>query len=153
MKLFVLRHGEAAFNMGPDSERQLTSRGKSETRTILTSVAQALSDVTVIYASPYDRAQQTAAIASELLGLPVHTHEGITPEGGVDTLAELAQSLDSETPLFVSHQPLVGRFVDWLAGLPPGREVMGTSALAAFDAEVVAADCGELLWLKQPGAS
>ncbi len=153
MKLFVLRHGEAAFSAGADCDRQLTPRGRSETRATLSSVAQALSDVTVIYASPYDRAQQTAAIASDLLGLPVQTHAGITPEGSLDTLAQLAQNLESETPLFVSHQPLVGRFVDWLAGLPPGREVMGTSALAAFDTEVVAAGCGDLLWLKQPGSS
>lgn len=150
MKLFILRHGEAVFSMGRDADRQLTPRGQAETRAILQSAKEALAEVTVIHASPYDRAQQTASIAAEILGLPVQTAAHITPEHSLENMAELLASLEGETPLIVSHQPLVGRFVNWLAGLEPGREVMGTSALAALETDVIAADCGELLWLKQP---
>ena len=150
MHFFVLRHGEASYSAATDSQRPLTERGRAETLAILTAERAALAGVTSIYASPYLRAQQTAAIAAELLSLPVITAPTITPEDSVQSLAALAQSLAGETPLFVSHQPLVGRFINWLVDLPSGQQVMGTSALAALQADVIAAGCGELLWLRQP---
>lgn len=150
MHFFILRHGEASYSAATDSQRPLTERGRAETRAILMGARTALAGVTSIYASPYLRAQQTAAIAAELLALPIITAPTITPDDSIETLAELAQNLADEIPLFVSHQPLVGSFINWLADLSPGQHIMGTSALAALQADIIAAGCGELLWLQQP---
>lgn len=153
MHLFLLRHGEAQLFANSDPERALTSVGYHDTNNILTQSKADLQRVTKIIASPYLRAQQTATLASELLELPLETSELLTPESRLSNVTQMIESLQGEVPLLVTHQPLVGSYVDWLCGLAPGRHIMGTSALACIEADVVAGSCGELLWLHQPGMS
>ncbi|GAB3098733.1 phosphohistidine phosphatase SixA [Aestuariicella hydrocarbonica] len=151
MQVFILRHGEAQLFADSDPERALTSIGYQQTVNILTAAKDELSQVTRIIASPYVRAQQTATLASDLLSLPVTTSDLLVPEGNLSKVTELLDSLSDEVPLLVSHQPLVGTCVNWLCGLKPGQHFMGTSALASVKTDVMAASCGELIWLKQPG--
>jgi phosphohistidine phosphatase len=153
MHLFLLRHGEAQLFANSDPERALTSVGYHDTNNILAQSKADLQRVTKIIASPYLRAQQTATLASELLELPLETSELLTPESRLSNVTQMIESLQGEVPLLVTHQPLVGSYVDWLCGLAPGRHIMGTSALACIEAEVVAGSCGELLWLHQPSMS
>ncbi|GAA5316021.1 MAG: phosphohistidine phosphatase SixA [Candidatus Pelagadaptatus aseana] len=151
MQLFVLRHGNAELYANTDAERNLTDRGMAETSTILQASLTDLSSVTSIYASPYVRAQQTAAIASELLDLPVTTCDLITPEGRIESVCQFLSSFAAdEVPLLVSHQPFVGGFIDWLGDFEPGRYIMGTSALAQLSVSVLARGCADLVSLKQP---
>ena len=149
MQLFVLRHGNAELFAASDSERELTPKGVSETRSIL-SACGSLERVTKIIASPYVRAQQTAKLVSNQLDLPVETSELLVPEARIETVVAWLEGLEGEVPLLVSHQPFVGRFVDWLADLDPGRYVMGTSALAELNVDVLARGCADLVSLKQP---
>lgn len=153
MQAFILRHGEAQLFADTDAERALTSVGYQQTVDILAASHAELSGVTRILASPYVRAQQTAALAADLLSLPVETSHLLVPEGDWTLVAQLLESMIDETPLLVSHQPLVGTLVNWFCGLQPGRHIMGTSALACIDGDVVAGACGELRWLRQPGIS
>jgi len=153
MQMFLLRHGEAQLFADSDPQRALTSMGYHETKAILSQSKVELQTVTKIMASPYLRAQQTAELVSEYLELPVETNELLTPEGSVAKVSELIDQNHQEVPLLVTHQPLVGSFVDWICGLAPGRHMMGTSALAYIQADVVAGSCGELIWLHQPGMS
>jgi len=153
MHLFLLRHGEAQLFADSDPERALTSVGYHDTNTILSQSKADLQRVTKIIASPYVRAQQTAKLASELLELPVETSDILTPDSRLSSLSEMLETLHDEVPLLVTHQPLVGSYVDWLCGLAPGRHVMGTSALACIETDILAGSCGELLWLHQPGIS
>ncbi|NIB41348.1 phosphohistidine phosphatase SixA [Pseudomaricurvus alkylphenolicus] len=150
MQAFLLRHGEAQLFAETDRERALTSLGHQQTLDILSRSAGDLSRVTRIIASPYIRAQQTAQLAAEQLELPVETSDLLTPDSRLMPLGEFVESLQDDIPLLVTHQPLVGSFVDWLCGLAPGRHIMGTSALAYVEADVMAGSCGELLWLHQP---
>lgn len=152
MTLFVLRHGEAEFHLGSDASRPLTLRGIRDTHAILSASLTELRQVTAICASPLRRAQQTAAIAAELLALPVQTLDLLTPDSPLQGVTGLWDSRPQETLLLVSHQPLVGRLIDTLAGLEPGRHLLGTSALACLDADGVAAGCASLRWLRQPGS-
>lgn len=151
MHLFLLRHGEAQLFADNDPERALTSLGYQETNTILAQSKNDLQRVTRIIASPYVRAQQTAQLVSQFLELPVETSELLTPDARMSNLSEMIEQMSDEVPLLVTHQPLVGGFVDWLCGLAPGRHMLGTSALAYIEADIVAGSCGELLWLHQPG--
>lgn len=151
MQAFILRHGEAQLFADSDLERALTSVGYQQTLDILSASQVELKQVTRIIASPYVRAQQTATLAADLLALSVETSDLLVPEGSLPQVTQLLDSLSKEVPLLVSHQPLVGELVNWLCGLPPGRKVMGTSALAHLETDVVAGACGTLCWLRQPG--
>ncbi len=149
MKLFVLRHGNAEFMAASDAQRELTARGESETRVII-SGSDALNEVSVIVASPYVRAQQTAAIVADQLGLEVVTSDLLVPEASIDAVVDYLQTMEGETPLLVSHQPFVGHFINWLADLDPGRHIMGTSALAELNVDLLARGCADLVSLNQP---
>lgn len=153
MQLFILRHGEAQLFADSDPERALTSVGNHETVKVLSAVKADLSRVTRIIASPYVRAQQTAELASKMLQIPVETSDLLVPQGRLTQVSDFLEQLQGDVPLIVSHQPLVGSLVDWLCGLAPSRHIMGTSALASIETDVVAGSCGELLWLHQPGPS
>jgi phosphohistidine phosphatase SixA len=154
MNFFILRHGQAEDYAASDAERKLTEVGRIQTRRIVQDQLSDLQAVTHLYSSPYVRAQQTAAIVAEELKLEVTTVQTIVPEGGIKSLVQLLSETASESrgqlPLIVSHQPLVGSFVNWICGLEYGYHSMGTSALAAIETDVIAQNCGDLKWLKQP---
>lgn len=66
MKLWVLRHGEAEPRANSDAERRLTAHGREQ---VVRSAAHLLGQpLQAIIASPYVRAQQTAALVHETLG-------------------------------------------------------------------------------------
>lgn len=149
MKLFVLRHGNAELYAATDAQRQLTPRGVEESRAIL-KASDSLNQVTRIIASPYVRTQQTATLAAEFLGLNIETSNLLVPEARVESVVAFLETLEGEIPLLVSHQPFVGHFVNWLGDLDPGRHVMGTSALAELNVDILARGCADLLSLRQP---
>ena len=152
MEIFVLRHGEAEPSAPRDHQRRLTGRGQSEVLTTLKRGIDELQGVQKILVSPYTRAQQTADIAADLLpGIMLMTTDELVPGGDPAKVAALIEQLQLERVLLVSHQPLVGTFVDWLCDLEPGRYRMGTSALAMIDTEWLSPGCANLRWLKQPG--
>ncbi|MBB1521427.1 phosphohistidine phosphatase SixA [Aquipseudomonas guryensis] len=113
MKLWLLRHGEAEPRARSDAERALTEHGRKEVR----HAAKHLRGValTKILVSPYRRAQQTAELVRETLGLqlPLTTFDWLTPD---DDPRAVLQQLDADAAdeyLIVSHNPLLGS----LAGL------------------------------------
>lgn len=108
-----MRHGEAEHRARSDVERALTEHGRKEVR----HAAKHLRGVTLtkILVSPYRRAQQTAELVRETLGLqlPLTTLDWLTPD---DDPRAVLQQLDldaGEDVLIVSHNPLLGS----LAGL------------------------------------
>ena len=113
MTLWLLRHGEAEARARSDAERPLTERGRKEVRRS----AERLRGrpLQYILASPYLRAQQTAEIVREVLGLalPLTTVDWATPD---DSPREVANRLDSYSGncLLVSHNPLLGQLAGFL---------------------------------------
>ncbi|TQV67677.1 phosphohistidine phosphatase SixA [Exilibacterium tricleocarpae] len=153
MDIFVLRHGEAEPHAERDHQRRLTQRGEADVLNTLQRGLPELEGVQKILVSPYTRAQQTADIAADLLpGRMLMTTETLVPGGDPAKLAALIEQLQLDRVLLVGHQPLAGTFTDWLCDLEPGRYRMGTSALVFIETQWVAAGCGTLRWLKQPGA-
>ncbi|BFM08007.1 phosphohistidine phosphatase SixA [Halioxenophilus aromaticivorans] len=151
MQILILRHGEADPYARPDCQRRLTGRGILETEAILSRQLPSLQSVTQIWASPYVRAQETARLVQKILpGIEVQTTDLLVPEANPQRLANAIEAAEMDSVLLVSHQPLVGVFLDWLAGLEPGSHRLGTSALACVETEVIAADCGHLQWVDQP---
>ena len=135
MTLWLLRHGEAEARARSDAERPLTERGRKEVRRS----AERLRGrpLQYILASPYLRAQQTAEIVREVLGLalPLTTVDWATPD---DSPRDAANRLDSYPGhcLLVSHNPLLGQLArasmpGTLAFGPAGSRVVTLGSPAA----------------------
>jgi phosphohistidine phosphatase SixA len=149
MLVFIMRHGEAATQAATDAERQLTEKGSWDIKDMVERCKDDLITVDEIWSSQYVRAQQTANILSGILNKPVQTQPWLAPTENPDKLVNALREVE-QTVLIVSHQPLVGTFVDKLAGLENGRYRMGTAAIACIETDVFAYGCGELRWLHQP---
>lgn len=136
MKLWVLRHGEAQPRANTDAERRLTEHGREQ---VLLSAARLLGQpLQAIIASPYVRAQQTAALVREALGFtePVRTAPWLTPESDPRQVITELERLGLEQVLLVSHQPLVGVLVSLLEhGHRQQPAPMSTASLAQLDGE------------------
>lgn len=153
MRIFVLRHGHAEPQRTTDEARNLTALGRSQVELNLRNSLDDLVGIDTIWASPLVRAQQTAAIAHNLLKQnsnvpPVQTKELIVPEADIYAAFDALQKLQRRAVLLVSHQPFVGHFLDVLCGRENGFHSMNTSSLAAIDCDLVAAGLGQLLWLR-----
>ena len=135
MKLWVLRHGEAEPRANSDPERRLTAHGREQ---VLRSAAKLLGqELQVILASPYVRAQQTAALVHEALGFikPVQTVTWLTPDTDPQDVISELDKLGLEHVLLVSHQPLVSCLVGLLEQGHRQGPSMSTASLAELEGE------------------
>lgn len=155
--LWVMRHGEAGPGY-PDHERSLTAAGEREVaRMAAWFHRQRLADPLDLPplrlgASPYRRAQQTAAIMAERLGVAVETLPLITPDDPVEALFDWLQEHAMGAPwLLVSHMPLVGELTGRLVERDR-RASLGfpTAAIAALAADVWASGCARLTGFHTP---
>nr|WP_154211393.1 MULTISPECIES: phosphohistidine phosphatase SixA [Pseudomonas] len=134
--MWVLRHGEAELRANSDAERRLTAHGREQ---VVRSAAHLLGQpLQAIIASPYVRAQQTAALVHETLGFaePLRTVPWLTPEADVQQVIGAIERLGLEHVLLVSHQPLVGNLVGLLQhGHLQQPAAMSTASLAELEGE------------------
>jgi len=152
LKLWVLRHGEAEPRANTDAERRLTSHGREQ---VLRSAAHLLGQpLQAIIASPYVRAQQTAALVHDTLGFAeaVRTVPWLTPESSVQQALVEIERLGLEHVLLVSHQPLVGSLVGMLEqGHLQQPAPMSTASLAELEGDWPLAGLMTLRALNSPG--
>ncbi|MGB3598042.1 phosphohistidine phosphatase SixA [Pseudomonas neustonica] len=151
MRLWVLRHGQAAAQAASDAQRPLTGAGEAEVRAMSTLLkGQPLG---AILASPYVRAQQTAALMREELGFAqdVGTAPWLTPDDQPGEVIDFLTERTESELLLVSHQPLVSQLVSLLVhGHRAEHYPMPTAALACIDMDFVAAGLGNLVQLSVP---
>lgn len=136
MNLWILRHGEAHSAAASDAVRELTALGREQ---VLQSAARLAGQPVTLLASPYVRAQQTAELVREALGLDeVLTVPWLTPDSdALKVIAGLADYQDGAV-LLVSHQPLVGALISVLVrGNYRHPEPMGTGSLARLEGDGV----------------
>lgn len=121
MKLFLLRHAEAAPTF-PDPDRVLTPHGRRTAEALGRFLASRGGlPVEAIWHSPYARARETAEIVAAKLGREALLTEidGITPEDDVEAILPAIFSLQKPC-LLVGHNP----HLTLLAGhLLTGREL------------------------------
>lgn len=146
-----VRHGQSTWNavdrlQGHELGPPLTDLGREQAA----HTAETLSTlgVTRVLSSPAVRAQQTAAIIAERLGLTVET-EDLLLEKGIDealpavlTRIRILLALDlPDTTVMVSHGDTIGLAVGLLSGRPPQLPANGsiTSVDPAGRVTVVAA--------------
>ena len=99
MRLFLLRHGQAGQRENwphPDEERPLTKSGIKETRAAAAGMRWLDLGIELVLTSPLVRAQQTALITAEALGLDVSIAPGLASGCTLDSFAE---TLAAHVPL------------------------------------------------------
>ncbi|WP_213877514.1 phosphohistidine phosphatase SixA [Pseudomonas sp. dw_358] len=136
MNLWVLRHGQAQNRASSDAARELTDRGREE---VLRSAAHlATQPLQAILASPYLRAQQTAALVRQTLGFEpnVLTVPWLTPDCEPTDVITQLEGMSWEHLLLVSHQPLVGALIGLLQhGHYRQPQPMDTASLVRLQGE------------------
>ena len=149
MRIYLLRHGQAEPQVSTDDLRQLTPKGRADTKHILRLAVEHMPELDAIWASPLVRAQQTALIANSFFPhLGVQTTPLLIPEAPPQPVyGWLAGLPEYKSLLLVGHQPLIGTLLNQFCGVPNGYYAMGTSSLAALDMEVVGAGLAQLRWL------
>ncbi len=151
VKLWLLRHGEAEPHASRDSERRLTAHGRKE---VLQSAARLAGlPLDGILASPYVRAQQTAELVREALGLvePVGTAPWLTPDDDPREVLGFLDERSERNLLLVSHQPLVGALGGLLVhGNRRDPLPMSTASLAELEGDFAAAGLMTLVSLHHP---
>lgn len=109
-----MRHGCAEASAVSDSARQLTSQGEHECETMAQQLVPYANLIGNIIASPYVRAQQSAKIISDVLGLAIVTSDLITPDIPTAVSVQGLDGVVGEGGLLVSHLPLVSSMTSLL---------------------------------------
>ena len=107
----------------------------------------------VILASPYVRAQQTAELVRETLGLrrAIVTVDWATPDDDALAVLDCLAERSEENILLVSHQPLVGQLLSVAVdGHRQSHYPMPTAGLALLETPLPAAGVAHLLALHSP---
>jgi phosphohistidine phosphatase len=145
-QLWLLRHGEAEpHETRPDFDRELTDRGRVQSRNAGLALAALKVQVHLAFTSPKVRARETAKLACEALGIEAVAHEPLAVGFDADeALALLAAVGPEQRVLVVGHEPDFSQVVHDLTG---GRIDMKKGGIAAVRMEGTR---GELIGLLRP---
>ena len=131
--IYLLRHGDAEDGEGmPDAERRLTEKGKRQSAAAGRALARLGPAIETCLTSPKVRAEQTARIASEPLGLEVEVVEALRG-GAFDAAALTAGRGDS---LLVGHEP---DLTDEVARVTGARARLKKGGVAVIDGSTLMA--------------
>jgi phosphohistidine phosphatase len=133
--LWLLRHGEAEDG-SPDSERRLTKKGRRQARDAGTALATLGASIDACLTSPKVRADQTAKLACEALGVEAQ-HEPKLAGGPFDA-EQLAAGLGDV--LLVGHDPDFSMAIHEMTGAQVRMKKGGLACI----------DTGELTVLLRP---
>lgn len=143
MHLLIMRHGEAGWHT-LDHERTLTEAGRLQAAECAKQIAASSWRPERIWSSPYVRARQTAAIASEILNCPVEEKPFITPEDDPGLCLNALLEHPPVPLMLVSHMPLVGSLSTLLVdGHRRGIPFM-TAQAVVLDMPVVGPGCADV---------
>lgn len=151
MRIWILRHGQAEPMAPTDAQRPLTETGRDEAITMARQLAGEPLDA--ILASPFVRAQQTAALVQQTIGYTrsIATAAWLTPDDDPRQAVEYLGERSETNLLLVSHQPLVSQLVSLLVeGHRRGHYPMPTAGLACVDMDVAACGLASLSMLLTP---
>lgn len=154
MDVFILRHGKAE-DPGhgiTDAERKLTRKGHDEMIAVADWMAAQGLAFDLIAASPLVRAQETAAIVADVLGVPERlvTWKVLVPGGNPDTVChEIGKHADPGAVLLVGHEPLLSSLIGRIiAGDSGAGIIMTKGSLAKIrNFSFAAHPSGDLHWL------
>jgi len=142
MQLVVIRHAiamereEFAPTGRDDALRPLTARGEAKMKKAAAGLREVVPSIDVLAASPFTRAQQTAAIVGDAYdGLRAETTASLEPDSAMDDFIEWLRAQRGETVAVVGHEPHLGTLVTWLmTGIEESRVPLkkGAACLLEF---------------------
>jgi phosphohistidine phosphatase len=141
-----MRHGEAEAATGPDANRRLTLAGKQEVIRSAKKIIHRAGDLQIV-ASPYIRAQQTARLVRDSLGVQsgIDTWAEVSPGGNCSLVSDKLAALMPQGIMLVTHQPFISRLIYYLTG----KEIpMATAMVACINIEVIVQASGEVEWVE-----
>jgi phosphohistidine phosphatase len=117
-QLWILRHGEAEpHDAAPDADRQLTDRGREQSRSAGRALAALKLEFQLAFTSPKVRARDTASLACEALGIEPIEHAPLASGfDGNDALELMSASGPDQRVLVVGHDPDFSQVVYDLTG-------------------------------------
>ena len=145
-QLWLLRHGEAVpHDAAPDFDRELTDRGRDQSRAAGRALSALEVEVHLCFTSPKVRARETAELACEDLGVEPVDEEALS-EGfdGAAALDLMRTAGPDQRVLIVGHDPDFSQVVYDLTG---GRVDFKKGGIAAIRLD---ASRGELIVLLRP---
>ena len=143
MQLLIMRHGEAGWHT-LDQERELTEAGRFHVAEAASQIAESPWRPERIWTSPFVRAKETAAIASEILNCEIEEKQFLTPDDDPGVCLDALLDNQWSPLLLVSHMPLVGSLATLLVdGHRHGIPFM-TSQAVLLDMPVVGPGCADL---------
>lgn len=131
LQLWLLRHGEAVpHGSKPDFERELTEKGKAQSRAAGVAFDRLGCAFAACYASPKVRARDTARLACENLGIEVQEVDTIAGDFDTDDVAELLHAhRGDDRVLVVGHEPDFSQLVLDLTGARVSFKKGGVAAI------------------------
>jgi len=125
MEIWLLRHAAAEDRAasGRDADRTLTDDGHRRAREVGKGLAALEPEISLVLASPYARARQTAEAAARALGLAgqIRLTRALEPDADPDEVLDEVREAGAASVLLVGHEPhmgaLLGRLVAGRAGL------------------------------------
>jgi phosphohistidine phosphatase len=141
MRLYLFRHGiaEASARSGRDADRTLTEEGREKVRRVVRRAREGGMWPTLIMASPFARALETAQVAAKTLGLEdeIITSKAFIPDASPeDAWAEIRTYKDQPEVLIASHEPLCGELTSFLLDAPTLAVDFRKAGLICIDIDV-----------------
>jgi phosphohistidine phosphatase len=159
MKLYLLRHGDAAEHGDPrykENERPLTAKGIQRTKQLAHVLREMEITFDAILSSPLTRARETAEIIARGLKMQDHLRfsEHLAPSGSMEELVHQVNTIRPlpKNILLVGHEPYLSGFISLLCTGGPGLPmVFKKGALCRLEFQVLnCGKCATLDWLLQP---
>jgi phosphohistidine phosphatase len=155
--LLLMRHAKAELGSaaGTDHDRLLAARGRADAPCMAGWLKQEGLQPDQVLASSAHRAQETAMLVCETLGLGAPKVHASLYMPGVDDILEALAMASGDCVLLVSHNPTCECCIESLTG---SREVMPTAGVAViqFDvddwSDVLIDQTGTLVQLQVPRA-
>jgi phosphohistidine phosphatase len=151
MILYFIRHGEAGTMAPSDFERTLTQRGERDVHAAGQALKGMIKRVHGIFASPFIRAQQTAAILQGYFGESrIESCDHLTPGAEPKNLfRELQHCTNDSNVLLISHEPFISTCISTLTyGSADARITIRPATVACvYVGPILERGAGRLEWL------
>lgn len=117
MKLYLLRHADAATEAATDDERTLSTKGLKQSKCVARFCRQQGVNPAMILSSPLPRARQTAKPVADKLGIDIEIAPWLAcGSEPAMILQQLAGRKESSSLMLVGHEPDFGLLVAALLG-------------------------------------
>lgn len=157
MDVYLMRHGDATQPnwTGDDDARPLTAAGVVEVKAMAAALASFDLRINRLLVSPLTRAQQTARLVANALGLAaIETSTALVPHAAPAGIARLlADAWRDRSVFLVCHEPLASSAASRLVGVADRTIVtFKTATVVRIEIEPagLAHGGGQLAWLLDP---